>query len=140
MAYVLLRHRDIPDLHKLDVYRQNGGYDGLKKALGMTRAEVIDIVKASNLRGRGGAGFPTGLKWSFIPKNATDTYVLINTDESETGTFKDRELIERNPHQVIEGALIAAYADNSRLVFNYIRGEYMDAADVVVNEAGVEGV
>ena len=128
MEHVLLRHRDIEDLHKLDVYRQNGGYDGLKKALGMTRAEVIDIVKASNLRGRGGAGFPTGLKWSFIPKNATDTYVLINTDESETGTFKDRELIERNPHQVIEGALIAAYAVNSRLVFNYIRGEYMDAA------------
>ena len=128
MAHVLLRHRDIEDLHKLDVYRRNGGYDGLKKALGMTRAEVIDVVKASNLRGRGGAGFPTGLKWSFIPKNAPETYVLINTDESETGTFKDRELIERNPHQVIEGALIAAYAVNSRLVFNYIRGEYMDAA------------
>ena len=128
MAHVLLRHRDIEDLHKLSVYQDNGGYEGLKKALGMTRAEVIDIVKASNLRGRGGAGFPTGLKWSFIPKNATETYVLINTDESETGTFKDRELIERNPHQVIEGALIAAYAVNSRLVFNYIRGEYMDAA------------
>jgi NADH-quinone oxidoreductase subunit F len=94
----------------------------------MSREEVINVVKASNLRGRGGAGFPTGLKWSFIPKNAADTYVLINTDESETGTFKDRELIERNPHQVIEGALIAAYAVNSRLVFNYIRGEYMDAA------------
>ena len=94
MAHILLRHREIEDLHKLDVYRQHGGYEGLKKALGMTRAEVIDIVKASNLRGRGGAGFPTGLKWSFIPKNAPDTYVLINTDESETGTFKDRELIE----------------------------------------------
>ena len=128
MEHVLLRHRDIEDLHKLDVYRRHGGYEGLKKALGMSREEVINVVKASNLRGRGGAGFPTGLKWSFIPKNAADTYVLINTDESETGTFKDRELIERNPHQVIEGALIAAYAVNSRLVFNYIRGEYMDAA------------
>jgi NADH-quinone oxidoreductase subunit F len=128
MEHILLRHRDIEDLHKLDVYRRHGGYEGLKKALGMSREEVINVVKASNLRGRGGAGFPTGLKWSFIPKNAADTYVLINTDESETGTFKDRELIERNPHQVIEGALIAAYAVNSRLVFNYIRGEYMDAA------------
>ncbi len=128
MAYVLLRHRDIPDLHKLDVYRKHGGYEGLKKALSMTPAEVIDVMKASNLRGRGGAGFPTGAKWSFIPKNAPQTYVLINTDESETGTFKDRELIERNPHQVIEGALIAAYAVGSKLVFNYLRGEYMDAA------------
>jgi NADH-quinone oxidoreductase subunit F len=128
MAYVLLRHRDIPDLHKLDVYRAHGGYEGLKKALSMTPAEVIDLVKASNLRGRGGAGFPTGLKWSFIPKSAPETYVLINTDESETGTFKDRELMEGNPHQVIEGALIAAYAVNSHLVFNYIRGEYMDAS------------
>jgi NADH-quinone oxidoreductase subunit F len=128
MAYVLLRHRDIPDLHKLDVYRAHGGYEGLKKALSMTPAEVIDLVKASNLRGRGGAGFPTGLKWSFIPKGAPETYVLINTDESETGTFKDRELMEGNPHQVIEGALIAAYAVNSHLVFNYIRGEYMDAS------------
>lgn len=128
MEHVLLRHRDIPDLHKLEVYRAHGGYEGLKKALSMTPAEVIDVVKASNLRGRGGAGFPTGLKWSFIPKGAPETYVLINTDESETGTFKDRELMERNPHQVIEGALIAAYAVNSHLVFNYIRGEYMDAS------------
>ena len=128
MAYVLLRHRDIPDLHKLDVYRRHGGYEGLKKALSMTPGEVIDLMKASNLRGRGGAGFPTGAKWSFIPKNAPETYVLINTDESETGTFKDRELIEHNPHQIIEGALIAAYAVGSRLVFNYMRGEYMDAA------------
>ena len=128
MAYVLLRHRDIPNLRKLDVYRQNGGYEGLKNALAMTPAEVIDVVKASNLRGRGGAGFPTGAKWSFIPKNAPETYVLINTDESETGTFKDRELIEFNPHQIIEGALIAAYAVNSKVIFNYMRGEYMDAA------------
>ncbi len=128
MAHVLLRHREIPDLHKLEVYRQHGGYEGLKKALSMTPAEVIDVVKASNLRGRGGAGFPTGVKWSFIPKNASDTYVLINTDESETGTFKDRELTEHNPHQIIEGALIAAYAINSHLVFNYMRGEFMDAA------------
>jgi NADH-quinone oxidoreductase subunit F len=128
MEHLLLRHRNIPDIRKLDVYRANGGYEGLKKALGMDRAEVIEIVKASGLRGRGGAGFPTGLKWSFIPKGAGEKYVLINTDESETGTFKDRELLEGNPHQVIEGALIAAYAVDSHLIFNYFRGEYMDAA------------
>jgi NADH-quinone oxidoreductase subunit F len=128
MEHLLLRHRDIPDIHKLDVYRANGGYEGLKKALGMDRAEVIEIAKASGLRGRGGAGFPTGLKWSFIPKGPGEKYVLINTDESETGTFKDRELLEGNPHQVIEGALIAAYAVDSHLIFNYFRGEYMDAA------------
>lgn len=128
MEHLLLRHRDIPDIHKLDVYRANGGYEGLKKALGMDRAAVIDIVKASNLRGRGGAGFPTGLKWSFIPKGPGEKYVIINTDESETGTFKDRELLEGNPHQVIEGALIAAYAVDSHLIFNYFRGEFMDAS------------
>lgn len=128
MEYLLLRHRDIPDLHKLDVYRKHGGYEGLKKALSMSPDEVIDILKASNLRGRGGAGFPTGVKWGFIPKGDGDKYVLVNTDESETGTFKDRELIEKNPHQVIEGTLIAAYAVGAKLVFNYLRGEYMDAA------------
>ena len=128
MEHILLRHLDIPNLKKLDVYREHGGYEGLKKALSMTPAEVIDLMKASNLRGRGGAGFGTGIKWSFIPKGAPETYVLINTDESETGTFKDRELIENNPHQVIEGALIAAYAVGSHLVFNYIRGEFMDAS------------
>lgn len=127
MAYILLRHREIADLHKLDVYRANGGYEGLKKALSMTPAQVIDVVKASGLRGRGGAGFPTGVKWGFIPAKPGDKYVVINSDESETGTFKDRELLERNPHQVIEGALIAAYAIGARLIFNYFRGEYMDA-------------
>ena len=110
MAHILLRHRDIPDLEKLDVYLANGGYDGLKKALGMTPAEVIGVVRAANLRGRGGAGFPAGIKWGFIPKTEGPKYILINTDESETGTFKDRELVEHNPHQVIEGAIIAAYA------------------------------
>lgn len=127
MAYILLRHREIADLHKLDVYRANGGYEGLKKALSMTPAQVIDVVKASGLRGRGGAGFPTGVKWGFIPAKPGDKYVVINSDESETGTFKDRELLERNPHQVIEGALIAAYAIGAKLIFNYFRGEYMDA-------------
>lgn len=127
--YILLRHREIEDLHKLDVYRSHGGYDGLKKAVtDLAPAEVIDVMRASGLRGRGGAGFPTGVKWGFIPKGAGEKYVIINTDESETGTFKDRELCERNPHQVIEGALIAAYAIGAKLIFNYFRGEFMDAA------------
>ena len=128
MTHILLRHRDIPNIHKLDVYLAHGGYDGLKKALAMPPAEVRTIVKASNLRGRGGAGFPTGLKWGFIPTAPGDKYIIINTDESETGTFKDRELLEGNPHQVIEGALIAAYAVEAHTIFNYFRGEYMDAA------------
>ena len=128
MAYILLRHRDIPDIHKLDVYLDNGGYDGLKKALSMSPEEATAIVRAANLRGRGGAGFPAGIKWGFIPKSPGPKYIIVNTDESETGTFKDRELVECNPHQVIEGALIAAYAVGAKLIFNYFRGEYMDAA------------
>ncbi len=128
MAHILLRHRDVENIHKLDVYRANGGYEGLKKALTeMTPAEVIDVVRASGLRGRGGAGFPTGIKWGFIPKDAEEVYILINTDESETGTFKDRELSEKNPHQVIEGAIIAAYAVGAKRIYNYFRGEFMDA-------------
>lgn len=145
MAHILLRHRDIPDIRKLDVYREHGGYEGLQKALKMERDEIIGVMKASSLRGRGGAGFPTGLKWGFIPKGPGAKYVIINTDESETGTFKDRELLEGNPHQVIEGALIAAYAVGANLIFNYFRGEYMDAAyafeDALIEcrEAGIIG-
>jgi NADH-quinone oxidoreductase subunit F len=127
MAHILLRHRDIENIHKLDIYQANGGYEGFKKSLKMSPAEVIDIVRASGLRGRGGAGFPTGIKWGFIPKHADEVYIIINTDESETGTFKDRELSEKNPHQVIEGALIAAYAVGAKTVYNYFRGEFMDA-------------
>lgn len=124
--FVLLRHREVENIADIDVYIENGGYEALKQVLKMEPAEVIDVMKASGLRGRGGAGFPTGLKWSFIPKNAEDVYIVINTDESETGTFKDHELLEYNPHQVIEGALIAAYAVGAKTVYNYWRGEYMD--------------
>lgn len=128
MDHILLRHRDIDDIHKLDVYRRHDGYTALEKALNSEPQEIIDIVRNSNLRGRGGAGFPTGLKWGFIPKAPGQKYVVINTDESETGTFKDRELVEKNPHQVIEGAIIAAYAIGASVIYNYFRGEYMDAA------------
>ena len=129
MAHVLLRHRDVPGIRNLDVYEANGGYAAWRKVLTeMEPDEVISAVRESGLRGRGGAGFPTGIKWGFIPKGPGDKYIIINTDESETGTFKDRELCEQNPHQVIEGALIAAYAVNAHTIYNYFRGEYMDAA------------
>jgi NADH-quinone oxidoreductase subunit F len=128
MEHTLLRHRDVPNIKELDVYLDHGGYDGFKKALGMEPDDVTAVIRASNLRGRGGAGFPAGIKWGFIPKAPGEKYIIINTDESETGTFKDRELVENNPHQVIEGALIAAYAVGARQIFNYFRGEYMDAA------------
>ena len=141
-TYILLRHREVPDIHKIDVYTANGGYEGLKKTLQMDKGDVINLMKESGLRGRGGAGFPTGLKWQFIPKNAPEVYVVINTDESETGTFKDRELLEKNPHQVIEGAIIAAYAVGATKIYNYWRGEYMDAAyecQAAVEEAYAKG-
>ena len=127
MTHILLRHRDIENIRELEVYQANGGYEALNKVLTMEPEEVIGVIRASNLRGRGGAGFPTGVKWGFIPKDAPEKYVIINTDESETGTFKDRELSEYNPHQVIEGALIAAYAIGAKTVYNYFRGEFMDA-------------
>ena len=98
---ILLRDLDIPDIGKLDVYVKHGGYDALRKALTTMKPEqVIDVVKASGLRGRGGAGFPTGVKWSFIPKDIFPRYVTVNADESEPGTFKDRQIIEKNPHQL----------------------------------------
>jgi NADH-quinone oxidoreductase subunit F len=129
MAHILLRHRDVENIHRYDIYVQNGGYEGLKKAIREHAPdEVINIVKTSNIRGRGGAGFPAGVKWSFIPKAPGPKYVVINADESEAGTFKDRELIESNPHQVIEGALICAYAIGAKAVYIYFRGEFMHTA------------
>jgi NADH-quinone oxidoreductase subunit F len=123
--HVLLRHRDVPDIHNIDVYTANEGYDALRKALSDMRPEdVTDVVKAAGLRGRGGAGFPAGVKWSFIPKGVKPVYVVVNADESEPGTFKDRELIERNPHQVIEGILLCAYAVGAEAAYIYGRGEF----------------
>lgn len=116
---------DIKDLHKVDVYLANGGYESFKKTLTMTPDEVINVVKQSKLRGRGGACFPTGLKWSFMPKgNDKPKYLAINGDESEPGSFKDRQIFESNPHQLIEGILIAAYAMGIKASYIYIRGEY----------------
>ncbi|KXK54574.1 MAG: NADH dehydrogenase subunit F [Chlorobi bacterium OLB7] len=116
---------NIPNLHKLDVYRANGGYQMYSKALTMQPNDIIEEVKRSGLRGRGGACFPTGLKWSFMPKgNEKPKYLAINGDESEPGSFKDRAIFEFNPHLLIEGILIAGYAMGIKTAFIYIRGEY----------------
>lgn len=116
---------DIQNLHSIDVYLAHGGYKALKKALEMKPEDVTDQVKKSNLRGRGGACFPTGLKWTFMPKQTTKPkYLCVNGDESEPGTFKDREIFERNPHLLIEGILIACYAMGITTAYVYIRGEY----------------
>jgi NADH-quinone oxidoreductase subunit F len=115
----------IKDLHLIDVYIQNGGYESIKKALQMSPDDVIEEVKKSGLRGRGGAGFSTGLKWSFMQKNdGKPHYLCINGDESEPGSFKDRQIFEYNPHQLIEGILIACYAIRAQKSYIYIRGEY----------------
>jgi NADH-quinone oxidoreductase subunit F len=109
-----------------DRYEELGGYRGLRAALKMTPAEVIEVVKASGLRGRGGAGFPTGVKWSFVPQDTgKPQYLVVNFDESEPGTFNNRELIERDPHQFLEGAIIAAYAVQCHTAFVYTRGEFL---------------
>jgi NADH-quinone oxidoreductase subunit F len=116
---------EIPNYHTLEVYEQHGGYGALKKALGMKPEEVTDEVKKSDLRGRGGACFPTGLKWTFMPKQTTKPkYLCVNGDESEPGTFKDRQIFELNPHMLIEGTVIACYAMGIMTAYIYIRGEY----------------
>ncbi|HWQ81756.1 MAG TPA: NADH-quinone oxidoreductase subunit NuoF [Ignavibacteria bacterium] len=118
--------KDIPDLHRIDVYESNGGYSAFRKALKeMSPDEVTNKVKNSNLRGRGGACFPTGLKWTFMPKTGDKPkYLCCNGDESEPGSFKDREIFEKNPHQFIEGVLLACYAMGIKSAYVYIRGEY----------------
>ncbi len=116
---------EIENLHLIDVYIQNGGYTAIKKALSQTPDDIIDQVKKSGLRGRGGAAFSAGLKWSFMPKTTNKPkYLCINGDESEPGSFKDRQIFEYNPHQLIEGILIACYAIGAKAAYIYIRGEY----------------
>jgi len=143
MTYILLRHREIPDIGKIDVYKKNGGFEAFKKAVTkMKPAEVTEAVKASGLRGRGGAGFPTGVKWSFIPVNIWPHYVVANADESEPGTFKDREIMERNPFQFLEGVAIASYAVGANAAYVYLRGEFWPVAaelDKRIEEMGKAG-
>lgn len=126
--HIIFREKEVPDIHRYDVYVKHDGYEGLKKALSMKPADVINEVKASNLRGRGGAGFPAGVKWSFIPQSEPVKYVVVNADESESGTFKDRQIMENNPHQLIEGAMICAWAIQAKAVYIYLRGEFWDLA------------
>jgi NADH-quinone oxidoreductase subunit F len=143
---VLIPNQGRPTPLSLQEYRDSGGYQGLETALTkMTPDEVIEEVKAAGLRGRGGAGFPTGSKWSFVPRDPGPKYLAVNADESEPGTFKDREIMETEPHMLLEGIAICCYAIGAQTAFIYIRGEYvvaadrLDAAIVDAREAGLLG-
>ncbi len=133
---LLFKDIDEPGLNTLEVYERRGGYQSLRQALTRTPGEVLADLEASGLRGRGGAGFSMGKKVSFLPKGAIEKYLVCNADESEPGTFKDRELMQKNPHQLIEGLVIASYAAGTAHSFIYVRGEYALQAEVV--EAAVE--
>jgi NADH-quinone oxidoreductase subunit F len=122
---------DEPGLATREVYERRGGYQSLRKALGMTPEQVLHELEASAIRGRGGAGFAMGKKASFLPKGAMDKYLVCNADESEPGTFKDRELMQKSPHMLIEGIVIATYAAGINRAFIYIRGEYALQADIL---------
>src|SRR5216110_517975 len=134
MSKKLLIHNDhVPDIHTLEVYRAHGGYASVEKALKtMNPDQVTDEVKKSGLRGRGGAGFPTGMKWSFLAKpEGVPRYLVVNADESEPGTFKDRYLMEFIPHLLIEGMITSSYALGSSRSYIYIRGEYAWIVDIL---------
>lgn len=121
---IIRNYVDRPNSYTIGSYLSSGGYSALRKALGMAPEEVTDAVKKSGLRGRGGAGFPAGIKWSFIPPDSKKpVYLCCNADESEPGSFKDREILEKDPHQMIEGIIIACYAIRSHKAYIYIRGE-----------------
>ena len=129
-SYVLLRHREIPEIKELKVYQKQGGFEAFKKAVtNQQPSEITDMIKASGLRGRGGAGFPTGLKWSFMDQRNWPHYVVANADESEPGTFKDREIIEENPLQFLEGLALASYAVGAEAAYIYLRGEFWQLAE-----------
>jgi NADH-quinone oxidoreductase subunit F len=133
---LLFKGIDEPDLHTLDGYERVGGYEALRKALAMSREQVLHELEASALRGRGGAGFAMGKKVSFLPKGGMDKYLVCNADESEPGAFKDRELMQKSPHMLIEGMIIAAYAGGINRAFIFVRGEYQLQAERL--EAAVE--
>ena len=131
MEKILTRHIGTPDLWKLETYRALGGYQTLEKALQRVQArrDQSPSVRDAGLRGRGGAGFPTGVKWGFLPKDDRPRYLICNADESEPGTFKDRVLLENDPHQVLEGLIISCYAVGAQLAFIYLRGEFFLGAE-----------
>jgi len=141
---ILTANIDKPDSATIEGYMSTGGYSALEKSLKMTPEKIIEEVKASEIRGRGGAGFPMGVKWGFVPQNTgKDIYLLANADESEPGTFKDRVIIERDPHRLIEGMIISAYAIHScPMAYIYIRGEFYFGATVLekaLDEARAKG-
>lgn len=134
MEKILTRNINVENSHKIGIYMNSGGYDALKKVLsGLSPEEVTDIVKSSGLRGRGGAGFPAGVKWGFVPKNSDKPiYLVCNADESEPGTFKDRLMLEKDPHMLLEGIVIASYAIGANTAFIYIRGEFAEQTKLLL--------
>jgi NADH-quinone oxidoreductase subunit F len=143
MDPILTQYVREPNAFTLDFYLQHEGYDALKLALAKTPDQIIELVKASGLRGRGGAGFPTGMKWQFVDKKTTPRYIACNADESEPGTFKDHLLMERNPHLLIEGCAIGCYAIGSKTAYIYIRGEFLHVQEVLeraIEEAYARGL
>ncbi len=140
---VLLANVDREDSHRIADYESTGGYQGLRKALSMANTEVIEMVKDSSLRGRGGAGFPTGLKWTFLPKDHPGPiYFCLNADESEPGTFNNRILMEEDPHQVLEGMIISCFATRATTGYIYLRYEYpkaWDRLEQAINECYAKG-
>lgn len=139
---VITRNFDEPKAVQAPVYEQRGGYRAARRALALTPGDVTAEVKKANLRGRGGAGFPAGVKWGFVPRTDDAKYLVVNADEGEPGTFKDRALLERDPHQLIEGCIIAAYAIDAHHCYVYVRGELVKAAGILqaaVDEAYARG-
>lgn len=142
---ILLKNINVPDIHTLSVYKQRGGYAGLEKALkSLSPSEIVEEVKKSGLRGRGGAGFPTGMKWSFLAKpEGVPRYLICNADESEPGTFKDRHLMSKIPHLLIEGMIISSYALGAHNSYIYVRGEMMPTIKILqkaIDEAYAAGL
>jgi len=142
MTQILFKNINKKNLHTLAVYEKEGGYKSLKKAFAKEPDEIIEMVKASGLRGRGGAGFPTGLKWSFLAKDVFPRYLCCNADESEPGTCKDRELLLKNPHLLIEGMILCSYACRIETGYIYMRGEFYDLCEIMdkaLDEAHAKG-
>ncbi|NCC37359.1 MAG: NADH-quinone oxidoreductase subunit F, partial [Chloroflexia bacterium] len=127
--YIIMRELNFPDINRFERYCQIGGWEAYRTAVKeQTPATIVQMVKESGLRGRGGAGFPTGVKWGFLPKGVFPRYLLCNCDESEPGTFNNHQIIDRNPHQLIEGVALSAYAIECNTAYIYMRGEFAAAA------------
>src|SRR5438105_8502086 len=141
---VVTKDINVPGIDSLEVYRQHDGYEALAKALREYQPDdLVEIVKQSGLRGRGGAGFPAGMKWSFLAKNDKPRYLCVNADEGEPGTYKDRLILERDPHQLIEGCIVSSYAINCRTCYTYVRAAFYEARatlEKAISEAYAAGL